>query len=432
MSGIYAPLRVVSAFLLLFLWLFLPHKYGKITSLGILLASYILTGFSETAICRHIAQSIDGCGIAALAAEVAVVLGTSLLLGEHRDSRALFVGMSACACALASLIFGSLVYFYTDKPALSMVCQSLFNTLILIVLYDNNRRTPLTELLANKSGRNGLFFIPFVCFLSIFITGIWPGNIFTIPASRPASAMMIVLMFIYYHLVITLLRAQAKGGWLKSNNEILNAYARGLKQQIERTEKEQETLSVLRHDIRHRANLVQYYLSEGNTDAVKEMCAGVSAALDETVEKRYCVDNALNWVLNSSAQKAADREIRFECSADIPMLPEPLEMEFGTVVLNLLENALNAASLSGKKDRFIKFFVRRIKGQAFLDVENSYSGTLKFSPVTKLPVSDKGEEHGYGLRSVLAFAQRNHATLECSAEEGVFHTRLLIPFPNQL
>jgi sensor histidine kinase regulating citrate/malate metabolism len=244
--------------------------------------------------------------------------------------------------------------------------------------------------------------------------------------------MLLVVMILSYRLVMELLRSQERDNWLKANNEILNAYAHGLKQQIERTAKAQETLSILRHDIRHRANLVQYYLSEGNLDAVSEMFAQVNEKLDETIERRYCADAALNWVLSSSAQKAADRQIRFECSADIPPLNETMELEFGTVVLNLLENALSAAAeLPAAEQRFVEFSVHPVKGQAFLRMENSYCGTLAFSPVTNLPLSGKGEGHGYGLRSVLAFARMHQATFSCTAEGGVFHTRLLIPLPKE-
>jgi hypothetical protein len=429
-GAFFVPLRIVSAFLLFFLWLFLPHKYNRIVSLAIVSASYLLTGLLEVTISRHVAQSIDFDGIEALIAEVLVVLCTAVLLGEHRDSRSIFVGMSACACALAAFVFGSLVYCYMRNILLSLVGQAGFNIIVLVILYKNNRKTPLTELLADKTGRAKLCLIPFVCFVSIFISSIWPGNIYMIPACRPVSVVMIVLMFFYYQLVMALLRTQMTSSWLKSNNEILNAYAGGLKQQIERTEKEQEELSILRHDIRHRANLVQYYLSEGNTDAVKKMCSEVNAKLDETTERRYCVDSALNWVLSSAAKKAADRGIQFTCSADIPSLPGAIEMEYGTVVLNLLENACNAAArFPDKEKRFIKFSVQRVKGQVFLRIDNSYSGTLRFSPVTKLPISDKGENHGYGLRSVLAFAQIHQATFECTAEKDIFHTRLLIPLP---
>jgi len=432
-APLFVPLRVASAFLLGFLWLFLPHRYGRAASAAIVLVSYGLTGFLEAFICRHITQSIDARGMAVLAAEMLITLCTAMLLGEHRDSRSLFVGLSACTCALSSIILGSLIYWWVGNPALALTGQAGFNACTVAVFYSHNKQTPLTELLADRKGRARLCFIPLTCFFAIFASSIWPGNIFTDPACRPISAMLLVLLFLSYRLVMELLRAQERDNWLRANNEILNAYAHGLKQQIERTAKEQEALAVIRHDIRHRANLVQYYLSEGNTEAVREMVARVNAQLDATVERRWCADTALNWVLNSTAQRAEERQIRFECSADIPPLPEAKELEFGTIVLNLLENAYNAAErVPERGKRFIRVSVQPVKGQVFLRVDNAYCGMLKFSPSTGLPVLQQGEGHGYGLRSVLAFAQAHQATLDCAASEGVFHARLLIPLPKKL
>lgn len=432
MSGLFWPLRLTSAFLLLFLWIFLPHRYRKLPSLGIALASYLLTGVLEAAVSGHVARSIDLYGTAALLIEVLVVLATAMLLGEHRDSRSLFVGLSACTYALAAFIAGSLVYYHTGCPLTAILAQTLFSGIVLAVLCMHNRRTPLTDLLADPTGRARLCLVPLVCLLSIFIASVWPGNLFVIPVCRIISVLMLVLMFVYYHLVIMLLRIQANRGWLQANNEIMNAYAQGLKQQIERTAKDQEKLSVLRHDSRHRASLIRYYLDEGNTDAIREMCDQVSACLNETVEGRYCADTALNWVLGSFAPRAEEKKIRFECAAEIPPLPEALELEFGTVMLNLLENAFNAAAAVDEGGRFVCCTVRPVKGQVFLTIDNSYRGALRFSPVTKLPLSDKGEGHGYGLRSVLAFAQRHQATFSCTAEGNVFHTRLLLLRPEGL
>jgi hypothetical protein len=432
LTAYFFALRVTLAFLLLFLWLFLPHRYQKAASLGIVSACYLLTGFLDFVISEHITQSIDMAGVAVLLAEMLICLGTAMLLGEHRDTRSLFVGLSACAYSFDAFLFGSLAYYFSDNSAAAIAGQTVFNVAVLWLLCRRNRRMPLTELLADKSGRAKLCFVPLICSVSIFISSVWPGNIFTTPICRPISILMLILMYIYYQLVITLLRVQSNRSWLKANNEILNAYAHGLKQQIERTAKDQEEVSVLRHDIRHRANLIQYYLREGNVDAVREMAVEVSTQLDETVERRFCADNALNWVLNSSVRKAAERRIRFECSAEIPPLPETMELEFGTVILNLLENAFNAAGALKEEKRFVRFSVRRVKGQAFLRVDNSYSGTIAFSPDTKLPVSKEGEGHGFGMRSVLAFALRHHATFECTAEENVFHANLLIPLTEGL
>ena len=427
-SAMFLPMRVASAFLLVFLWLILPHRYSKPKTLCIIGLSYGITGCLEFRISQHITHSIDMYGVGFILIEILVVLSTAMWMGEHRDSRAVFVGLSAATYSLAALMFGSLIYFYTYHGVAATASQLAFQIVVLWMLYRHNQKTPLTDLLADPNGRVKICLIPIICFVSVFVTGVYPGNIFTIPVCRPIEMVLLVLMFTYYWLVVVLLRTQLKSNWLHSNNEILEAYAHGLKLEIGRLKQSQEEIAIMRHDIRHRSNLVQYYLDAGNTQAIREMVENLNARLDATVEKNYCLDAAMNWVLSRAAQKASGEHVDFQCMAEIPELPDDLEFELGTVALNLLENAIAAAKeLPEEKKRFVRVTARVVKEQLFLEMTNSYDGELRVSPETGLPLSDKGTGHGYGFRSVLAFAKKHQASYDFQGTLGEFHIRLLIP-----
>ena len=66
-----------------------------------------------------------------------------------------------------------------------------------------------------------------------------------------------------------------------------------------------------------------------------------------------------------------------------------------------------------------------VKEQLVLEIQNTFDGKCKFSHITGLPLSRKGEDHGYGLRSVKAYAGKNHAIFQYSVENGMFCVRLL-------
>lgn len=421
------PLRTEAAFMLCFLWMFLPHRYNRPVTACILAVSYVLTGFTEYKISSHTLTSLDGDGVAAIFIEVLIVLATAVVMGEHRDSRSVLIGLSACTFYLAAFMTEALLYFYTGNFVVSMIVEIAFSVIIILVIYANNKSTPLTELLEIRQGRWGMCFIPGLCFVSIILANAFMGNIFTDPVCRPITVVMIILMFVYYFIIVSFLRMQSRARWLDVSNSLLEAYSTGLKQQLEHMETAQEEIAIMRHDIRHRLNLVGYYLDTGNTDAIREMISATSARLDETVIRRLCLDNTMNWVLQQAALKAEKENITFECEADIDKLPSEIEFGLGVVVLNLLENALNSVSaVADSESRKVEFAARPVKGQLFIEVKNSYSGRLRFSPETGLPLSPRGEGHGNGLRSVMAFAKKYNASFDCRAENGVFYARLLM------
>lgn len=427
-NSLFFPLRVAAAFSVLFLWHLLPHRYPKFPSAVIAVSSYLAAGFFDYVISMHVAQDIDATGVSSAFAEFMVFLCTAMILGEHRDSRAIFVGMCAATYSLAALMVGSLVYFYTQNVPVAIVSQVAFNAAVLWGVYAENRKTPLAELLANEKSRLALCLVPMICAISIFTVGVFPGNLFSIPVCRPLMVIILVIVLLFCYLVTELLRIQSRSIWLSSNNELLDAYASSLKQQMEHLEKARTEVSILRHDIRHRANLVEFYLDSGNTDGIRKMLADTNAKLDAATEKRFCLNTTLNWVLLRTAQKAEDSGVSFRCAADIGPLPSDMEFEIGVVTLNLLENAVRAAAaLPEEERRYVRFSARPVKGQLFLETENPYNGDLHISADTGLPLTRQGGEHGYGLRSVLAFSKKSGSSFDCETADGLFRVILLIP-----
>jgi len=432
MIGLFAAMRVTAVFLVLHLWFLLPHRYRAPACAGILAAMYALTTLLDLFVCQNITNKVNLAGNLALAAEVVLVLGAALLIGQHRDSRALLIGFSACACDLAGVAINCLLYFWSQSTALALAGSAACCAAALYFLVRGDRKTPLRDLLQNRSGRMKLCLVPLLTFLSFYVICVWPGNIFTVPECRVVLIIMILIMFGYYQLVLSLLRSRADSDALAGNNELLEAYVSSLKRQVADVRDAEEQLSILRHDMRHKDNMILYYLDAGNTDAVRTMVSDTVQQLDATAQKRYCRNGVLNMILTQTDRRAKQQGVVFRCSADIPE-PEPgvppeMEFEFGTIVLNLLENALRvAAALSDPQRRWVRFTAYRIKGQMFLEAANPYDGVLRLSPDTGLPQTTQGDGHGYGLRSVRAFVKKHSASLDFDTGNGIFCARILLP-----
>jgi hypothetical protein len=426
--GVFVMLRVSMLFLLAFLWLLQPHRYGRLKSLLILACGFAVTIYPDLVISQHLIVGYSLYANCANVFEILAVIGTAYCFGAHRDDRALFAGLSASTYDLAGIAVGTIIYYYLQCPVSAIALQAAFYIGVLAAIVKGSDASSLPDVMENMSGRKKLCLIPALSYMSIYAASAWPGNIFHDEDSRILAAVMVVLMFAYYFLMVSLLRAQKKSCRLARDNELLETYASSLERRIEQEKKNQEKMAILRHDLRHRESMVLYYLDAGNEEAIRQMMTEAGSRLDETVEKEYCRNSVLNMILSSAAQKAEEKGIAFECTATDWELPLPIRTEFATIILNLLENAQNAASKVPAADKpVIKVDLFRESAQLIVRISNSYTGELHYSEDSCLPVSERGGGHGYGFRSVMAFAEKYGAPIDCHTENGEFIFQIIIP-----
>lgn len=140
----------------------------------------------------------------------------------------------------------------------------------------------------------------------------------------------------------------------------------------------------------------------------------------------YCDEALLNAVLRDYAFMAeaegVDLSVRFS-------LPEELKLDtaaLAVVLSNALENAMNAcrAQPPGRPKR-IALSTQNSPVQLFLQIENSCDGPVLFDHTDGYPVAQR-EGHGYGTRSIAAFARQNHGALRYGLHNGIFLFQLLI------
>jgi hypothetical protein len=428
----YLMLRMMlsSLYAILMAYHLLLRRYRNGTTYLIMAVEFLLTLFLNVPIVKYVERGQDLRTIYIFAVEILTLQIMTMLLNQHRDARALIVGFTSCTFSLAGYVISSLGFTLLKSMVAAVVLQLLFYNVALLIIIFQNKETPLSNLLSNKTARGRLCWIPILNFLLISLLSIWPLNLFQMKESRLLCITALIMMVINYCLVVSFLRVRERRDLLLRNNELLENCAEDLRRQMKHTERAQREIAILRHDMRHRDQMISCYLDEGNIDAIREMLTQTDALMEKTQQQKYCDNAVLNSVLSQTAVLAGEMNIAFQCGGNVPELPQRLEFEVGTVVLNLLENAMNAAGKIAKNEpRFVRFFARSTEGRLAVEISNSYCGKLKLGP-DGLPLSERGAEHGYGLRSVLGFAEKNGASFDCEIQERVFTVRLLIGMRN--
>lgn len=146
-------------------------------------------------------------------------------------------------------------------------------------------------------------------------------------------------------------------------------------------------------------------------------------------------NQTVNTILQYAAWKAKQQGIGFQTSIHLPEeLPIP-EDDLCMLLMNMLDNALEAnEKLSEADDRWISIRLKINGDYLAIKCENAFDGNLKRTPKGKLTTTKKGSTHGFGIRQMEEIAEKYQSILVFKTPgEHTFlvETALLLPLPQQ-
>lgn len=215
---------------------------------------------------------------------------------------------------------------------------------------------------------------------------------------------------------------------IENGRELLEIYASGLEGQTEELKKMEEQFRILRHDNKYRYQMIRSCLNEGKLDQIEKLLNQTDEDFRAVTRRKFCKDVVIDGAVTVYYERAREQQIEFKTDIQMPVKAEKLnEFEFATVVMNLLDNAVrSAARVEVQEDRLVQIKIKPVKSQILLEVSNTFvENSYKISKVTGLPLSERGTEHGFGMKSIKAYADKYHGLFQYSVEDGKFCVRLI-------
>lgn len=182
-----------------------------------------------------------------------------------------------------------------------------------------------------------------------------------------------------------------------------------------------------KHDYHNHIQIMKAYLELKKYDDMEKY-------LNELDEDLTNIDTVLKTgnvmvdaILNSKLSLAMSQGININAKAVVPKNLQVLDIDLCVIIGNLMDNAMEATvKIENEEDRFIRVYIREMKGQLYISITNSVGGEIKktgFGYIsTKL-----AKNHGFGLKRVDAVVAKYNGFINRQSEEGVFATEIILP-----
>lgn len=180
-----------------------------------------------------------------------------------------------------------------------------------------------------------------------------------------------------------------------------------------------------RHDLRHHLLAMRGYAERRDYEGCLRYIEEFLKQTDSYALKQYCDNHAVNSIISYYENTAVSSGVAVSIEIRLPSLLTVPEVDFCTILGNLLSNAVEACLRQTEGERFIRMKLGMAgRSMVTLSVVNSYSGDIREENGIFLSSHHAGE--GIGTMSVRHIADQYHGITRFRYEDGVFETSVLL------
>jgi len=189
-------------FVVLFMYLFIAPRYSKPKTAAICTAMF----FAITApnvLKLNLFPNSRLCYLIVTVYQIVMTQMTGLIISIKRDSKALFVGLSASNYVIAGSIMATIIYIYTGNLLLCTAGCILTHIVLMFLLYVKLRE--IWVQIQKKEAMNSwwkLCLIPVFFFCGFSCLAFFPYTLDDYPTNIPGVVMFIIVMFVSYVIVL--------------------------------------------------------------------------------------------------------------------------------------------------------------------------------------------------------------------------------------
>lgn len=415
-------------FLMLFIYLFITHRYSKTATKWICFTSFLLLSITDY-IKLNVFPHSDLCYLIITLLQILITQSTGIFISKKRNNKVLFIGLSASNYTIIGSVTAAILYIYTKNIPLALLGNFVVHAIVLLILYHSIRNIWIKQY-ENEYTKDWwkLCFIPVFFYCSFSCIAFFPYTLYDNPNNILGILFFMLTMIVSYIVVLQYIENDSKQKDIYWKNALFESYIKGLENQYYLVEQSEKNIKILRHDIRHYSSMMNELLNQQKYEEIRNILTHIDAVADEHKVIKYCHHLIANTILSKMMEKSSFFDIDVHLDVDIPKTIVVNDYEFSSVIANLFENAINCVKDFEKEDRYIDIRIHCTNEQLFIQMKNRYKEELTFDSLTGLPKSKKNGNHGLGMQSALSFCQKISGTIDCFCQDEFFYITLFAKF----
>ena len=182
-----------------------------------------------------------------------------------------------------------------------------------------------------------------------------------------------------------------------------------------------------KHDYHNHIQVMKAYLDLEKYDEMDKYLDELNLDLKD-IDKVLKTGNLMvDAILNTKLSIALSKDININAKATVPKNIKVADVDLCTVIGNLMDNAMEATiKLENPEDRFIRVYIREMKGLLYISVTNSVGGEVKKIDLEYI-TTKLGLNHGFGLKRIDSIVAKYDGFINRQDEEGIFATEVILP-----
>lgn len=402
-----------------------PRKQSvkKVYIVGWILLNFCIAHF---VLLPNIWQSLLGMGV--------MLLMSCIMLEGRTEQKMLVIIACNVFMILVSMLRGRITFFLSGEFINEISIQGseslarvlgivLTNTLYLVTAYI------LTRFFHDKIKLKKEEYIIIIIFYIIFLIVV----LLSIAMSRNVDFSLIwqktflildMLMFIANIIVLKMIFHINQQNHYEMENALLHMQITQQEKRIREEEKNYREVQLLRHDLKRYLVTYRQLLQEGKYEVIE---ADIDKILGKRLNTNHCVyteNTILNAVICEKMEQCSIKNIKIEVQVNADKDMDSIE--YGVVLSNLLNNAIEAEEQEKEENRYICLNIGVEQNMIHLVVSNYISESVLQNNAL-LETSKKNKQlHGIGLRGVKEFVNNKEGEIEIFKENHMFVVHICV------
>lgn len=186
-------------------------------------------------------------------------------------------------------------------------------------------------------------------------------------------------------------------------------------------------IGILRHEMNNHYAALQILAENQRLGQLQEYLAQLTVQNEQVSKALYCENYLVNAILNTRLSGAADSGIRIAHSIEVPARLAIGDADLCSLLMNILDNALEAcSSLEWGAPRWIDLKIRLKHSYLYISCANSKSNAILMEGGQYLSSKPDKESHGYGIRMLRQLAAKYEGMLDITHTQDSFVISLAV------